>query len=90
MDVSVSLGYFPFNNDLLLHPILIIIKIKSYSSNTLPLMNSTTELNVTENYISQNYYDILLLMWNFYKYLFETQNNLVISSDGVSAYKYNF
>lgn len=93
---SVSLRNCP-SDDLLLRPTRIIMKIISYSSCTpSPIMNSTAELNVTTNCISfdvsQNNYEILLSMWNTYKYLFETKDNRIQNNlEGiVHAHKYQY
>lgn len=92
---NVSLRNCP-SDDLLLHPTRIIIKMISYSSCTpLPIMNSTAELNVTTDCISfdvsQNHYEILLSMWNTYKYLFETKDNRIQNNaEGIHAHRYHF
>lgn len=83
--VAVSLENF-YSDRLLLHPTQIVIKTSLRSSINSEPLKSTTELNIIINNVlldlSRNNCEILLLIWNVYKHLFETSNNTIQNYNG--------
>lgn len=83
-NIAIFLNSFN-SNELFLHSIQIVIKIKLPSSNLGPLQEEIfADLNV--DYItldlSQNRCKTILFIWNTYKYLFETKNNIALINEG--------
>lgn len=73
----MSVGNF-YSDYILLHPTRIVVNTRIHSS-SIESIKSTIKLNIAIDNISldlsRNDCEILLLIWNVYKHLFETKNN---------------
>jgi hypothetical protein len=83
-DAAISLNNFN-SNDLVLHPIQIVIKIRLPSPKSGPLQEEIFA-NLNVDYLtldlSQNRCKSILFIWKTYKYLFEKKNTIALVNDG--------